>query len=164
MPHASTAVVLLVYGPGTAERLPDASGFVAPAGALATSACTFVSRKWPDDAFGDRAVVRAFVGGVRDERSLLEGDGAIVDRVAEQLAARFALPPSPEDAAVIRWRAAMPQYDVGHDAVLRQVERSLPAGVFVTGQSYRGTGLPDCVRDAGVVAARAAEQVARGSR
>lgn len=159
IPHASTAVVLLVYGPGTAALLPDASGFVAPRGTLATTACTFVSRKWPEDAFGDRAVVRAFVGGIGDEGALDDTDDGIVRRVCEQLASRFELPAAPEGAAVVRWPDAMPQYAVGHRALLLEIDRSLPAGVFVTGQAYRGTGLPDCVRDAGRVAGRVREHL-----
>jgi len=68
--YASTAVVVLVYPEGTAERLPDRTGFVVPAKDGMITACTWLSRKWPSDAFGDRAVVRCFVGSAVDPEPL----------------------------------------------------------------------------------------------
>ena len=152
IPYASTAVALLVYGEGTGGRLPQSSGFVAARGTLAMTGCTLVSRKWPDEAFGDRAVIRCFIG---DEGVLGGSDERIVDELTPQLAELLGLPEEPDDARVIRWPRAMPQYRVGHLDLVDEIERALPPGVFLTGQAYRGTGLPDCVRAAG----RVAEQV-----
>ena len=58
----STGVVFLVYPSGTADALPDGTGFVVPRGEAPMTAATFLSRKWPDERFGDRAVVRCYVG------------------------------------------------------------------------------------------------------
>jgi len=154
IPHVSTAVVLLVYAEGTGESLPDSSGFVAPLGALEVTAATLISRKWPDPAFGDRAVVRAFVGASGTERSVGADDDELVRRVARQLAEIYPLPPEPASARVIRWPRAMPQYEVGHLERVRAIEEGLPAGLCVVGQGYRGTGIPDCVLQAGGVAER----------
>jgi protoporphyrinogen oxidase len=41
------------------------------------TACTLVSRKWPEPAFGNRAVVRCFVGGSGAEDLLDQPDDAI---------------------------------------------------------------------------------------
>ncbi|MGZ8592129.1 MAG: protoporphyrinogen oxidase [Actinomycetota bacterium] len=158
--HVSTAVVLLVYGDGTNARLPDSSGFLAPRGRPVTG-CTIVSRKWPDPSFGDRAVVRAFVGSAGAGYALARSDDELIARVSAELASHLGLPSGAEDAVVVRWPDAMPQYAVGHLDLVDRIERSLPPGVFVTGQSYRGTGLPDCVRGAertaGLVRQRAVE-------
>src|SRR5439155_14192965 len=62
----STGVVFLVYPEDTNDRLPDATGFVVPRGKAPFTACTFVSRKWPDEAFGSRAVLRCYVGADGD--------------------------------------------------------------------------------------------------
>ena len=59
MRAVSTGVVFLVYPSGTAAALPDGSGAVVPRGRAPMTAATFLSRKWPDDRFGDRAVLRA---------------------------------------------------------------------------------------------------------
>ena len=152
--YLSTAVVLLVYQDGTGEPLPDSSGFVAPRGTAAMTAATLVSRKWPDQAFGDRAVVRCFVGGAGTEGLLDRSDDDIVKSVCRQLATVLPLPPYAEASRVVRWSLAMPQYEVGHLDRVGEIERSLPPGIFVAGQAYRGTGIPDCVRAGTEVAER----------
>jgi len=161
IPHVSTAVVLLVYPEGTAGRLPDSSGFVAPPGALDVTAATLVSRKWPDETFGDRAVVRGFVGAAGSERAIDVADDELVARVARQLADLYPLPADPDAAEVVRWPRAMPQYEVGHLDRVRAIEDGVPPGVFLVGQAYRGTGIPDCVRQANEVAGRVDAPAAR---
>jgi oxygen-dependent protoporphyrinogen oxidase len=151
IPHVSTGVVLLVYAGGTGDRLPDTSGFVVPNGKLAMTACTLVSRKWPDRAFGDRAVVRCFVGGSGAEDILDQPDDEIVEGVARQLAAMLPLPGEPESWRLVRWPRSMPQYEVGHLDRVAVIERSLPPGTFLVGPAYRGPGIADCVRGANQV-------------
>ncbi|MGH2525102.1 MAG: protoporphyrinogen oxidase, partial [Actinomycetota bacterium] len=80
--YVSTAVVALVYGEGTADSLPDATGYVVPKERAPMTAATFLSRKWPDPAFGDRAVVRCFVGAAGTEDVLDAADEDIVDAVS----------------------------------------------------------------------------------
>ncbi len=155
IPHVSTAVVLLVYAEGTDARLPDSSGFIVPRGRLAMTACTLVSKKWPEPSFGSRAVVRCFVGASGIEELVDQPDADIVEGVARQLSALLPLPERPEVSAVVRWPSAMPQYEVGHLELIDRIERALPPGVFVAGQGYRGAGIPDCVRQ-GTEAADAA--------
>ncbi len=161
IPHVSTGVVLLVYPEGTGEPLPDSSGFVVPRGKLAMTACTLVSRKWPDPAFGDRAVVRCFVGGSGAEDLLDQPDDAIAEGVARQLAAILPLPAEPEAWRLVRWPRSMPQYEVGHLDRVAAIERALPPGTFLVGQAYRGPGIADCVRGANEVAEAVRSHLAR---
>ena len=149
IPYASTGVVLLVYPDGSADALPDATGFVVPRGRAPMTAGTFVSRKWPEDAFGSRAVVRCFVGGVGFEDVVDEPEGDIVDAACRHLAALLPLPERPAAASVVRWTRSMPQYEVGHLERVRAIEASLPTGIFVTGNAYHGVGVADTVRSAG---------------
>lgn len=153
IPYVSTAVVLLVYPDGSGSALPDSSGFIVPRGRLAMTACTLVSRKWPDPAFGDRAIVRCFVGAEGVEEIVDEPDADIIEGVSRQLAAVLPLP-EPAEARVVRWPRAMPQYEVGHLERVDAIESGLPAGVFVVGHAYRGAGIPDCVAQAAVTAER----------
>jgi len=152
IPYVTTAVVLLVYAEGTGERLPESSGFVAPRGALAVTAATLVSRKWPDPTFAGRAIVRGFVGASGMEEVVDATDEELIGRVAEQLAEIYPLAAQPEAADVVRWPRAMPQYEVGHLDRLVEIESGLPPGLFLVGQAYRGAGIPDCVRQANEVA------------
>ena len=146
IPHVSTGVVHLVYREGTGDRLPDSSGFVVPNGKLAMTACTLVSRKWPDRVFGDRAVIRCFVGGSGAEDILDQPDEAIAEGVTRQLAAILPLPAEPAAWRLVRWPRSMPQYEVGHLDRVAAIERALPPGTFLVGAAYRGPGIADCVR------------------
>jgi oxygen-dependent protoporphyrinogen oxidase len=152
IPYVSTAVVLMVYRAGTGPALPDSSGFVVPRGRLPMTACTLLSRKWPDESFGDRAVVRCFVGAAGEQGGLGLSDEELVDAVSRSLPPLLPLPAEPEAAEVVRWPNAMPQYEVDHLDHVSAIERALPPGAFVVGQAYRGAGIPDCVRAAGEVA------------
>jgi protoporphyrinogen/coproporphyrinogen III oxidase len=148
IPYASTGVVFLVYPEGTAEALPDGSGFVVPAGRAPMTACTWLSRKWPSEAYGSRAVLRCYVGGAGFEEVVEAPDEDIVDAVARHVSAVLPLPRRPEASAVYRWRRAMPQYEIGHVDRVRAIRDGLPDGIFVTGSAFAGVGIPDCVRDA----------------
>ena len=154
IPYASTAVALLVYPPGTADALPEATGFVVPRGKAPMTAATFLSRKWPDEGFGTRAVVRCFVGAVGFEDVLDASDQDIVEALSRHLAALVPLPEGPEASAVVRWPRSMPQYDVGHLERVEAIGSALPAGIFVCGNAYAGIGVADSVRSAGEAADR----------
>jgi oxygen-dependent protoporphyrinogen oxidase len=144
----STAVVFVVYPPGTADALPDGTGFVVPRGEAPMTAATFLSRKWPDEAFGDRAVVRCFVGADGDEDVTEEPDEEIVEACARHLSAILDLP-APAASRVHRWRRTMPQYEVGHLERVRRIRSALPPGIVVVGADLDGVGVSDLARAAG---------------
>ena len=150
--YASTGVVLMVYGNGTARDLPSGTGFVVPRGKAPMTASTWLSNKWPTEAFGSRAVVRCYVGGVGAQDVLDAEDAELIEACARHLAAVVPLPDRPAHAAVVRWPRAMPQYGTGHLERVARIRAALPAGIFVTGQAYDGVGIPDCIRGAGETA------------
>jgi oxygen-dependent protoporphyrinogen oxidase len=145
---ASTGVVLLVYPEETIEALPAGTGFVVPRGKAPMTACTWLSRKWPSEAFGTRAVLRCFVGGVGFEGVLDAPDPDLIEACSRHLAAVLELPTQPEEAAVVRWPGSMPQYEIGHIERVTRIRGGLPTGIAVAGQPYDGVGVPDCVRGA----------------
>jgi oxygen-dependent protoporphyrinogen oxidase len=145
-------VVFLVYAEGTAAGLPNGTGFVVPRGRAPMTAATWISRKWPTASFGDRAVVRCYVGADGDEDVLDEPDGDIVEACAAHLAAVVDLPHAPETSLVERWPRSMPQYDVGHADRVERIRAALPTGIFLVGNAYDGVGVADVVRGANDVA------------
>jgi oxygen-dependent protoporphyrinogen oxidase len=155
IPYASTGVVLLVYPEGTADALPEATGFVVPRGRAPMTAATFLSRKWPQAAFGTRAVIRCFVGAVGFEDVLDAPDEEIVEAVCRHLAAVLPLPERAAGSTVVRWPRSMPQYEVGHVERVHAIEAALPPGIVVAGNAYLGVGVADAVRSG----AEAAERV-----
>jgi protoporphyrinogen/coproporphyrinogen III oxidase len=161
IPYASTGVVLLVFGDGTQASLPEGTGLVVPRGKAPMTACTWISSKWPDPAYGSRAVLRCYVGGVGDEDVLEASDDELIDACVRHLTAVLDLPERPESSSVVRWMRAMPQYEVGHVDRVASIRRSLPAGIFVVGSAYDGVGIPDCVRGAGETAERVLSHLSR---
>jgi protoporphyrinogen/coproporphyrinogen III oxidase len=162
--YASTAVALLVYPPGTGDALPAATGFVVPRGQAPMTAATFLSRKWPDERFDTRAVVRCFVGAVGFEDVLDAPDADIVEALCRHLAALLPLPEEPEASAVVRWPHSMPQYEVGHLERVEAIGSALPPGIFLCGNAYAGVGVADSVRSAGEAAEGLRAHLSRRAR
>jgi protoporphyrinogen/coproporphyrinogen III oxidase len=159
IPYVSTAVVYLVYAEGTADRLPEGTGFVVPPGRATITACTWVSRKWPHETFADRAVLRCFIGRAGDQSALELPDDELVAVAAGEVAEALAFPllAEPASSRVIRWNRALPQYEVGHLDRLAAMERALATeapAVFVTGSCCRGVGIADCIQQAKETAER----------
>jgi oxygen-dependent protoporphyrinogen oxidase len=164
IPSASTGCVLLVYPRGTGDALPQGTGFVVPRARAPMTACTWLSNKWPSEAFDGRAVLRCYVGAVGEEDILDAGDDELIAACARHLAALLALPARPEHAAVVRWPGAMPQYELGHVDRVAGIRAALPPGIFVVGHPFDGVGVADCVRAANETAATVADWLASNSR
>jgi protoporphyrinogen/coproporphyrinogen III oxidase len=75
--------------------------------------------------------------------------------VRAELATILGVRAAPLFTRTFRWQDGYPQYTVGHLDRVRAIERALPAGLYVTGSSYRGVGVPDCVRQGQEVALQA---------
>jgi oxygen-dependent protoporphyrinogen oxidase len=142
----SVGTVLLVYGEGSASKFPDGSGFVVPEGEAPMYACTWLSQRWPDPAYGKLAILSCAIGGAAAEDVLDAPDDDLVEACARHLAALLPLPVEPEHALVTRWPHAMPRYGVGHAERVAEIRRALPPGIFVAGRSLDGVDLSDEVR------------------
>jgi protoporphyrinogen/coproporphyrinogen III oxidase len=154
IPYSSSITVNLVFDEAQLGRLPDGFGFLVPAvEGRAMLACTFVHRKFAGRTPTGKAVLRAFLGGAKNEVLLDQSDEVLVATVrrelSEILGARVVGPHIPAEATqVSRWRRAMAQYAVGHqDRMVRIKERvaTLP-GLRLAGNAYDGIGIPDCIR------------------
>jgi oxygen-dependent protoporphyrinogen oxidase len=148
IPNVSVGVVLLVYPEGTADRVPAGAGFAGPAGATPMTSCTWTSSVWPDPAFGSRAILRCAIGGAEQEDLLGAADQEIVEACARHIAALIPLPDRPEASAVIRWPATVSRYRLGHVERVARIRDRLPAGIFVSGRSFDGPDVAECVRRA----------------
>jgi oxygen-dependent protoporphyrinogen oxidase len=111
-------------------------------------AATFVHNKFPHRAPEDRALLRCFLGGSRDEQVLQLTHDEVLSIVREELRQIIGLKAEPLFARVYRWKSAMAQYTVGHLDRLQRIENLLKEwpGLALAGNAYRGIGVPDCVR------------------
>ena len=159
IPHASSASVVLAW-PREAIAHPLAgTGFVVvPGGPARITACTWVSSKWDGRAPEGYALLRAFLGGVRDPQALEATDDEIVATAVRDLGRVLDIAAPPVLARVYRWRDASPQLNVGHDERVRRIASELSAhpGLLLTGRGFRAVGIPDCIADARAAAEAAA--------
>jgi oxygen-dependent protoporphyrinogen oxidase len=111
-------------------------------------AATFVHNKFPHRAPENRAIVRAFLGGARDEAILNSKEDEILRIVRAELKEIIGLTADPLFARVYKWKGAMAQYEVGHIERLQRIQtivEGLP-GFVLAGNAFTGIGVPDCVR------------------
>lgn len=155
---ASVAIVNLLYDPGVVTLPARGSGMLVPRKEGRTlTGCTWFSRKWPHRRPPDGgSLIRGFIGRAGEDPSLRLDDEALVRRVHAELRLALGVPTGPRAAKVTRWPRAIPQYEVGHNRRVQTIEDSLArrAPVVVAGAGYRGSGLPDCIRQGGEAAAR----------
>jgi len=147
--YSSSVTVALGFGKEVRSSLPPGFGFLVPRSeGKRMLATTFVHNKFPHRAPEDRALLRCFLGGSRDEQALQLPDEEILGIVREELRQILGLTAEPLFARVYRWKGAMAQYTVGHLERIERIEKlrkQLP-GLALAGNGYRGIGVADCVR------------------
>jgi len=151
IPYSSSVTVTLGYDGKVRRSLPPGFGFLVPRSAgRRMLAATFVHNKFPHRAPEDRALVRCFLGGARDEQILQASEEEILAIVRHELRQILGktLDAEPQFARVFKWKAAMAQYSVGHLERLQRIEslRQKFPGLALAGNGYGGIGVPDCVR------------------
>jgi len=149
IPYSSSITINLVYDEADLGQLPDGFGFLVPASeGRSMLACTFVHRKFLGRTPPGKAVLRAFLGGTKNEALLAEPDDVLITMVRRELQEILGIRARPEHTQVSRWRRAMAQYAVGHQSRARRVAERVAAlpGLKLAGNAYDGIGIPDCIR------------------
>ncbi len=119
-------------------------------------ACTFVDQKFPHRCPPGARIVRVFFGGPAADTLAEQSHEAIATTALTQLQQILGPLPAPDPAltTIRRWPRSLPQYEVGHldrMAELDNLVAEIP-GLTLLGNSYRGVGLPDLIRDARIAA------------
>jgi oxygen-dependent protoporphyrinogen oxidase len=163
MDATSAIVVALAYEPEAAAplRIPRGFGFlVPPSQALNRNpsllAGTFMDQKFPDRAPAGAVFLRGFFGGEAAPRMMDWPDDQIAQAAREQFSRLLGPLPIASHTVVRRWPRSLPQYAVGHVARMQTLEARIDQirGLRLTGNAYRGVGLPSLVEH-GRAAARA---------
>jgi oxygen-dependent protoporphyrinogen oxidase len=111
-------------------------------------AATFVHNKFPHRAPEDRALIRCFLGGTRDDAVLQVPESEIQSLVRRELEQILGIHADPLFVRIHKWNRSMAQYNVGHSARIARVREILARtpGLALAGNAYGGIGVPDCVR------------------
>src|SRR5450631_1387037 len=94
-----------------------------------------------------RVLLRSMMGGACFPEYIKLSDEEVVARVRRDLQKTMGITAEPSFVRVFRHEQAIPQYTAGHGKRLDALEGLLKdhPGLILTGNSYRGIGLNDCV-------------------
>ena len=155
---ASVALTLLAY-PAESVSLPPGSGMLVPRPEhRLVTASSWWNQKWPHLDTNGHVLLRASAGRDGDNRFTELDDDELIASLHRELVEMLGITAPPIDAVVTRWMGGFPQYDTGHASLVERIEERVAIeapGVTLVGASYRGIGIPACIRDA----ERAAGQV-----
>ncbi len=159
---ASTATINLAYKREDIGHKLDGFGFVVPfVEKRSILACTFSSVKFSGRAPSDHVLLRAFVGGALQANILELTDEEIITRVENDLRELVNITGQPLFTELSRWTNAMPQYEVGHLDRIGEIEGVVSnlKGLALAGNSYRGAGIPDCIKSGETAAEKLTSQL-----
>ena len=159
IPFATSATVSIAYRRSDLKKPIEAFGLVIPISEKRKiKAVTYSSTKWNNRTPGDDYVLmRAFVGGARNQELVTLSDEEMIKMVRQELKDIMNLDADPVMIKIYRWINGMPQYVLGHLERVTAVEArsaKIP-GLYLAGGSYRAVGIGDCA-DAGAKAAEKA--------
>ena len=140
--HTGLGTVALAYPAFALEPLRAYRGIMIPKSEnRAISAVLFTSHKMPSRVPKGVGLVRVFF----DPHQLPQSDTALLEVIRRELREILQLEALPLAHQVFRW-SDFPVLEVGHLERVAKAEALLPKGVYLAGASYRGLGVPDCIR------------------
>jgi protoporphyrinogen/coproporphyrinogen III oxidase len=163
IPSASLAVVAMGFRPEAFRSAPDGYGFlVAPGEPLEILGGLCESNLWPGRAPEGRILIRVMAGGAERPDLLTRSDAELVGLAMGALDRAWGLTSGPERTWVMRHTDAIPQYPVGHRALLGTIAGRLDLwpGLHLAGNGYRGVSVGSLLEDATRVAERLVERAA----
>jgi len=161
VPCSSVATINLGFRRSQVRHLPEGAGFVIPqVERRAIMACTFSSQKFEGRAPADCVLLRAFAGGMLNPEAYALPDAELIARALQDLGELLAITGDPEEAWLTRCPNSMPQYEVGHQARVAQLDQALSPDLALAGNTYHGVGLPDCLATGFAAADRLLQRVA----
>src|SRR4029079_19701635 len=109
----------------------------------------YSSNVFANQATTDEFMFRAILGGDRRRDVFDWSESQLVDAVRMDLKELLEIDATPTFQFVQRWKHAIPQFQVGNAARLRRIDAELEKlpGLFLSGASYRGLSVADCVKD-----------------
>ena len=163
---ASTAIVVLGVRKSDIQSGVETFGMVVPPiEKRQVLAVSFASQKFAGRAPDDHVLIRVFIGGSLQPHLLERSDEQLITLAREELADLIGLSGQPVVTRVVRWNNAMPQYHVGHQERVQQIESDIAKvpGLHLMSNALHGVGIAPVIETAGKVAATVVEQLAQSN-
>ncbi|MED3877259.1 protoporphyrinogen oxidase [Lysinibacillus capsici] len=149
MKAATIATVTMAFKKEQLGDLDALSFYVSRNSDFSITSCTWMNRKWPGTSPKDFVLLRSYIGRVGDEAIVALSDTEIEKTVLQDLQKTIGIDGAPVTTVVTRWKNAMPQYTVGHEAKVLRIKQELQEHfptVKLAGSSFEGISIPECVQ------------------
>ena len=146
--HENIGTATLVYDSGQIDMPYRINGLMIPRRENRhIDAVTWTSNKPIERSPEGYEMLRIFFGG-SDPELVTREKREIISVIRDELDSMLGIQAEPLESQVYCWPDSFPQAHVGHLQLVDQIEAALPEGLYVAGSSYRGIGIPDCIRQA----------------
>ncbi len=150
-PYVSTATVSVGFKRSEIYHPLKGFGFVIPRKEKRKiMASTWTSEKFSFRAPSDSVLMRAFLGGAANSDILKLNEEEILEVVLKEWQDIMGIKAKPVISKTFRWNKAMPQYIIGHEKTVENIEKitSLHEGLTIAGNYLKGVGISDCILNA----------------
>jgi oxygen-dependent protoporphyrinogen oxidase len=147
--YVSTATVSLGFRRSELTCPLNGFGFIVPATeGRRINACSWSSMKFSQRAPDDCILMRVFIGGALAENLAEQDEASLIEIARKELREILGITAQPVLAKAYRWNKSNPQYNVGHRALINEIDHAAEAhpGLYLAGAAYRGSGIPDCIQ------------------
>lgn len=151
VPYPSVNVVIFGYPKEKISHPLDGFGFLIPGKEKRKIlGCLWTSSTFNGQAPQGYVSLRTILGGARNSDICSLDDNDTIKTVQEELKSITGISADPSFIKIYRHEKAIPQYMVGHNDFLSDIEgfSKVFPGLFFTGNAYRGIGINDCTRSA----------------
>ena len=150
IPYPPVSVVCFGYARNKIERALDGFGFLVPK----RENRKILGTLWDSSIFPNRApeghvLLRSMLGGARAAEVALQGADGLASTVMDELERIMGIKAQPDFIKVYVHEKGIPQYVVGHGKRLEMIDAIVDSqkGFYITGNSYRGIGVNDCIEN-----------------
>ena len=149
------AIVYLSYDEAAIRTSLRGFGFlVAPSEGLNTLGCVWNSSLFKGRAPEGKVLLTVFIGGARNPDVIRLGDAELVSIAHAELQKILRIEGEPHAVSITRHERAIPQYNLGHAARVRSIEKLLAdiPGLSLACNYLHGVSTGDCIKEADRIA------------
>ncbi len=165
IPYPPISVVCFGYKKERIKSSLDGFGFLVPK----REGKKILGTLWDSSVFPNRApegyvLMRSMLGGARSPEIAMLDDDRLISIVMNDIKDIMGLDVFPDFIKIYRHEKGIPQYLLGHDKRLEEIDRIVKTykGLYITGNSYRGIGVNDCIENSYRLAERIFEEQLSG--
>ncbi len=148
IPYEGSITVNWAFRVEDVKHAMNGVGFVVPhREKRSLLAATFVHRKFEGRVPEGRVLIRGFSGGALQRDIFGLGDAALEQQMRKDLQDLLGISSDPLFSVIQRWPGAMPQYTLGHQQRVLQIQEMMEGlkGLVLAGNWQNGVGIPDCI-------------------